>query len=120
MLKQLLGGLAAIALWQGAALATPSYGHSDLDRFITRQNEVSIKGVLANIGADGKRAKGAAPGAVVASPSRSDPDCEFTLFSWEHLLWFPWQFADNSPRLVHLDSRLRPDIQSPCRTLRPR
>lgn len=74
MFKHLVTSLAFIAAWQ-AVIATPSYGHSDLDRFITKQSKISIKGVLANIGADGSRAKGAAPGAVVASPSRSDPDC---------------------------------------------
>ncbi|KAH7136232.1 putative glucoamylase GMY2 [Dactylonectria macrodidyma] len=78
MLKQLLGSLAAIALWQGAVVATPAYGQSSLERFITKENDISYKGVLANIGADGNRAKGAAPGAVVASPSKSDPDYWYT------------------------------------------
>ncbi|KAH6873910.1 putative glucoamylase GMY2 [Thelonectria olida] len=77
MFKNLFLGLAIAALWP-SAVATPSHGRSDLDRFIKKQSEVSIKGVLANIGADGKRAKGAAPGAVVASPSLSDPDYWYT------------------------------------------
>ncbi|KAM5364496.1 hypothetical protein ACJZ2D_011487 [Fusarium nematophilum] len=61
MLRQLLGGLAAIALWQGTVEATPASGNSDINRFIAKQSDISIKGVLANIGSDGKRAKGAAP-----------------------------------------------------------
>ncbi|KAF7557716.1 hypothetical protein G7Z17_g430 [Cylindrodendrum hubeiense] len=77
MFKLLLGSLAATALWQGV-VATPAYGNSDIDRFVNKQSRVSIKGVLANIGADGKRAKGAAPGVVVASPSTSDPDYWYT------------------------------------------
>ena len=82
MLNQLVGSLAALALLQGAVVATPGYGGgSDLGRYIKKQSDVSIQGVLANIGADGSRAQGAAPGAVVASPSRSDPDCKLQFLS---------------------------------------
>ncbi|KAG8668132.1 hypothetical protein FPOAC2_10097 [Fusarium poae] len=77
MLIQVLYGLAASALWQGQAVASPSKDNS-LERFIDKQADVSIKGVLANIGADGRRAQGAAPGAVVASPSKEDPDYWYT------------------------------------------
>jgi glucoamylase len=86
MFKQLLSSLAAIALWQGGVVAIPAYGLSDIDRFITKQSDVSIKGMLANIGADGKRAQGAAPGAVVASPSRTDPDCKSDLLPASYVL----------------------------------
>lgn len=48
---------------------------STVDSFVKSQAEISIKGVLANIGTDGSKAQGAAAGIVVASPSRSDPDC---------------------------------------------
>lgn len=77
MFTQVLYGLAAAALWQGPVVASPSKDNS-LEKFITKQADISIKGVLANIGADGKRAQGAAPGTVVASPSREDPDCKLT------------------------------------------
>ncbi|KAM0345004.1 hypothetical protein ACHAPU_006886 [Fusarium lateritium] len=77
MLNQIVCGLAAMTLWQGQAIASPGQG-SSLDRFITKEADVAIKGVLANIGADGSRAKGAAPGAVVASPSKADPDYWYT------------------------------------------
>jgi glucoamylase len=50
---------------------------ASVDQFIKTQADVSIKGVLANIGTDGSKAKGAAAGVVVASPSKSDPDCEY-------------------------------------------
>ena len=53
---------------------------ASLDAFITSQKAVSIKGVLANIGADGSKASGAAAGIVVASPSRSNPDCEYIIY----------------------------------------
>ncbi|KAF9736399.1 hypothetical protein PMIN03_010948 [Paraphaeosphaeria minitans] len=49
-----------------------------VDAFITSQRSVSIQGVLANIGADGSKAQGAAAGIVVASPSKSNPDYWYT------------------------------------------
>jgi hypothetical protein len=49
---------------------------ADLEEFIEAQSQRSIDGVLANIGADGSEAQGVPAGIVVASPSRSDPDCK--------------------------------------------
>ncbi|KAF4456896.1 Glucoamylase [Fusarium austroafricanum] len=72
MFTQMVYGLTALTLLQSQVTASP--GPSSLDSFIAKEADVAIKGVLANIGADGKRAQGAAPGAVVASPSRTDPD----------------------------------------------
>jgi glucoamylase len=51
---------------------------ADLEAFIEKQSEVSIAGVLANIGPDGSEARGVPAGIVVASPSRSDPDYWYT------------------------------------------
>lgn len=48
---------------------------ASLDSFVTAQTTVSINGVLANIGG-GSKAPGVPAGIVVASPSRSDPDCK--------------------------------------------
>lgn len=48
---------------------------ASLDSYIKSQADVSIKGVLANIGPDGSKAQGVSAGLVLASPSRSDPDC---------------------------------------------
>ncbi|KAJ4246350.1 hypothetical protein NW762_013701 [Fusarium torreyae] len=102
MFNQVFYGLAATALWQAQVLASPGRPTSNLDRFIAKEADVSIKGVLANIGADGKRAQGAAPGAVVASPSRSDPD-----------YWYTWT-RDSAltykvliERLIHGDKTLQ-------------
>jgi glucoamylase len=50
---------------------------TSVDDYIKNQASISIQGVLANIGTDGSKAKGAAAGIVVASPSRSSPDCEY-------------------------------------------
>lgn len=49
---------------------------SSLEQFITRETDISIRGVLANIGPDGSKVPGVPAGIVIASPSRSDPDCE--------------------------------------------
>ncbi|KAF4331727.1 glucoamylase [Fusarium beomiforme] len=78
MFTQLFYGLTVLALLQGQVIALPGYGGSSLDRFIAKEADISIKGVLANIGADSKRAQGAAPGAIIASPSRIDPDYWYT------------------------------------------
>jgi glucoamylase len=48
-----------------------------IDDFVKTQADISIKGVLANIGTDGSKAQGASAGIVVASPSRSNPDCKY-------------------------------------------
>lgn len=70
------------ALLVGSALASPtafSKRQADLDSFITAQRNISLNGVLSNIGPDGSGAQGAAAGIVVASPSKSDPDCKMLL-----------------------------------------
>ncbi|KAF2437500.1 carbohydrate-binding module family 20 protein [Karstenula rhodostoma CBS 690.94] len=70
--------LPAFLLFTGA-LGTPvEQRQASVDTFITSQRAVSIEGVLANIGADGSKAQGAAAGIVVASPSRSNPDYWYT------------------------------------------
>lgn len=64
----------------GSALATPtgtiSKRQNDIEAYIKKQRPASLKGVLSNIGPDGEGAQGAAAGIVVASPSKSDPDCK--------------------------------------------
>ncbi|KAF2743043.1 carbohydrate-binding module family 20 protein [Sporormia fimetaria CBS 119925] len=49
-----------------------------LDAYIETQSALSIKGVLANIGPDGSKVAGAAAGAVIASPTKFDPDYFYT------------------------------------------
>ena len=74
--------LAAVVetLLVGSALATPtstvSKRQSDIEAFITKERPISLAGVLANIGPDGSGAQGASAGVIVASPSKSDPDCK--------------------------------------------
>lgn len=51
-------------------------GNGEFNEFIAKQSDISLQGVLANIGSEGSKAGGAASGVVIASPSKQDPDCE--------------------------------------------
>lgn len=66
-----------VAAFLGAINAEPVGRQQckDLEKFINKQDKISIAGVLANIGTDGSKAEGVPAGIVVASPSKSDPDC---------------------------------------------
>ncbi|PNH41634.1 hypothetical protein VD0004_g5522 [Verticillium dahliae] len=57
-----------------AALAIPAVSGQDLEDFIAKQRPLSLTNVLNNLGA----AAGAAPGLVIASPSRTDPPYYYT------------------------------------------
>lgn len=56
------------------AAACPT-GSSAIDEYIEAERIVALEQLLCNIGDDGCNAAGADPGVVVASPSKSDPDC---------------------------------------------
>lgn len=49
---------------------------SGLNSWIQSQDTRSLSGVLANIGPNGAYAYGANAGVVLASPSKSNPDCK--------------------------------------------
>lgn len=53
----------------------------DLSTRIETEAEVALSGVLNNIGPNGNQAPGAAAGAVIASPSMENPDCNVTYFT---------------------------------------
>lgn len=57
-------------------LAQVVWSQDGLDAWLERQVPIARQGVLNNIGPDGKKVEGAHAGIVVASPSKSDPDCE--------------------------------------------
>lgn len=71
--------LALLGLLAGDALAVPAATlkkrQSSVDTFISTESPIAYAGVLANIGDDGSKVAGAAAGIVVASPSKSEPDC---------------------------------------------
>lgn len=70
------GVLALCSLSLQGATALSCSETKQLQAFISEELPVALHGVLANIGPDGSRVNGAAAGAVVASPSRTDPDCK--------------------------------------------
>ncbi|KAF2276391.1 glucoamylase/glucan 1,4-alpha-glucosidase-like protein [Westerdykella ornata] len=81
MLLSWLVRAAPAALLLVGVNASPVADHrkrASLDDFIKTQTEISLKGVLANIGPDGSKAGGVPAGIVVASPSRSNPDYWYT------------------------------------------
>lgn len=53
----------------------PRTKQSDLDSWLSSEANIVRTAILNLIGDDGKWAEGAAPGVLIASPSRSDPDC---------------------------------------------
>jgi glucoamylase len=63
------------------ALAAPSVGleSRDLNSFVISEKAIALQGALNNIGPHGSKVPGAAAGLVVASPSKSNPDCEYNL-----------------------------------------
>lgn len=52
---------------------------SQLDKFVSAEKKIALQGVLNNIGPDGALVPGAGAGFIVASPSKVDPDCKYTL-----------------------------------------
>lgn len=56
------------------------------DSFIQTETPIALNNLLCNIGSSGCRVSGAASGAVVASPSKSSPDCKWKLPSVSHLV----------------------------------
>lgn len=79
MLFSLLLHALPVALQFVGSQATPlelQKQQASINKFIKSQAQVSINGVLANIGPNGSKAPGVPAGILIASPSRSDPDCE--------------------------------------------
>ena len=116
--KSLTASVAAVAAVVDTVHAVSQHPlQADLETFIQEQGKISIAGVLANIGPDGSEADGVPPGVVVASPSRSEPDCKaisHTLSSFfeEGGMIAHWGMdLLTSLRLVYLDPRCRPNIQ---------
>ena len=62
-----------------SAFGLPSFfaKRVDVESFIASQEPLSLERLLCNIGDEGCEARDAPPGVVVASPSRSDPDCKY-------------------------------------------
>lgn len=77
-MSRLLYALGALALGQNA-LAAPQLSPratTSLDAWLATETTFSLNGILNNIGASGTYAQSAKNGAVIASPSTSNPDCK--------------------------------------------
>lgn len=76
LLTQVIGATSWLAQ---QALAIPQnalYVDEQLSSFIVKNRPVALQGILNNIGPDGAKVAGAAPGLVIASPSKANPDCK--------------------------------------------
>ena len=49
------------------------FSSSELDRWLEREEQIAAERLIANVSPVGTNAKAAAPGAVIASPSRGQP-----------------------------------------------
>ncbi|KAI2793983.1 Glucoamylase [Penicillium oxalicum] len=78
-MSRLLYALGALAVGQ-SALAAPQLSPraTSLDSWLSSETTFSLNGILANIGSSGAYSKSAASGAVIASPSTSNPDYYYT------------------------------------------
>lgn len=81
----LLKTVIALEFLASSVFASPALRHhfkrqndSGIDAFIATEGPIAYQGVLNNIGSAGSGASGASAGIVVASPSKTDPDCEYS------------------------------------------
>ena len=72
--------LASLVQAVTSSVVRPSRRQSSLDSFIQSESTIALQGVLNNIGANGSSVAGASSGVVVASPSKSNPDCVCSFF----------------------------------------
>ncbi|KAF2733382.1 1, 4-alpha-D-glucan glucohydrolase [Polyplosphaeria fusca] len=75
MMKIMLAALAALPAY---GVVAASLHRRDLASRIEDQSDVSLQGVLDNIGPNGSRAPGAGAGILIASPTTVDPNYFFT------------------------------------------
>ncbi len=78
-----------------------------VDSYVSSEGPIALQKLLCNIGSDGCEAQSAASGAVVASPSTSNPDCKKPARVTQAIA--------NKHRLVYVDKRQRTGVQVPCR-----
>lgn len=71
----------AISVLGVRALAAPNTGLQSraVGAFVDSERAVALKQALSNIGPDGSRVSGAKAGIVVASPSKTNPNCKSLL-----------------------------------------
>lgn len=73
--------------------------------FLATEVPIALADMLCNIGSSGSCAAGADSGIVIASPSKTNPDCK------NHFVRNPCYTTLTDSRLLHLDSRFGVDLQ---------
>jgi glucoamylase len=63
---------------------------SSLDDWLEKEEEIAIDNLLANVAPGGRNVRGAAPGSVIASPSRKHPN-------------YYYQCTNQPPSLAYVD-----------------
>lgn len=66
--------LGAVALQ--SVMGRPSNMKRDVDSFVQTETTIALEQLLCNIGDSGCHSSGVTSGLVIASPSKSDPDCK--------------------------------------------
>ncbi|EGX88765.1 glucoamylase I precursor [Cordyceps militaris CM01] len=74
----LLGTLAAQKVLGLPGTSTQCIQRRNIDSFVSSEGPIALQKLLCNIGSDGCEAQSAAPGAVAASPSTSNPNYWYT------------------------------------------
>jgi glucoamylase len=76
-----------------------------VDTFIATESPIALRDLLCNIGSAGACVSGAASGLVIASPDRTNPDCEIISFALLNLR------LSNLSRLLYLVAGLGAHVQ---------
>lgn len=58
---------------------------SSLDAWVEQEEKIALQKLLDNISPGGKNTEGAAPGTVIASPSKSEPNYYFQCKKLQHM-----------------------------------
>jgi glucoamylase len=75
----LVGGLAfqAVFAHPSRVVRDADILKRSVDTFIATESPIALRNLLCNIGSTGACVSGAASGLVIASPDRTNPNCEF-------------------------------------------
>ena len=80
LLKALGLHLSTLSTFLSLAYGIPSRQviekRAELDTWITNESPIAYSGILANFGSSGAKAYGASTGILLASPSKTNPNCE--------------------------------------------
>lgn len=74
-------GITGLFVQYGLAIPSPTVQNeprtdTSLSSFLSSESPIALKGILDNIGPDGAKVPGAGTGLVIASPSRTNPNCK--------------------------------------------